>query len=287
VGKTPDGSQRLLFFFVGRKSLSHSPNMTPSLPLASPIGARIIGHSIQKDFPDTGRVVDQVDLQVQPGEFISFLGPSGCGKSTLLRMIAGLDLPSSGSIETHGGTKEQFFKGFVFQEAHLVPWRTGLQNVSLPLELMGVSPEQSKEQAREALRTVGLGDSLQKFPNQLSGGMKMRVSVARALVGKPTLLLLDEPFAALDEMTRHALQEDLRSIWRQGGLTVIFVTHSVREAVFLSERICVFSNRPTRIVQDFRVNLPAIRNHEVRVSDEYSREIKRLYASVSVQEAHL
>ncbi len=268
-------------------NLSDLLDSNPNASRPKTQGTAITASQLTKAFKGSGTVVNTVDLSISSGEFVSFLGPSGCGKSTLLRLIAGLDQPTSGTLTTHSAERLEFFKGFVFQEPHLVPWRNVLSNVALPLELMGRAKKEASAEAEAALAGVGLSDALLKFPNQLSGGMKMRVSLARALIGKPSLLLLDEPFAALDEITRHSLQEELRKIWEKGGLTVLFVTHSVREAVFLSDRICVFSKRPARLIEDFRVQLPRNRNHEVRVSDEFSHEMKRLYQSVPVEEAHL
>lgn len=251
-------------------------------------GARISGQQIEKSFSDS-LIVDQIDLTIEPGEFVTFLGPSGCGKSTLLRLIAGLEQPTGGRLTVESGDSRAFSKGFVFQDAHLVPWRNAVKNVCLPLELMG-SPSESAhahQQAEAELTTVGLSDALHKFPNQLSGGMKMRVSLARALVARPALLLMDEPFSALDESTRHKLQEDLRKLWKQRGMTVLFVTHSVSEALFLSERVIVLSKRPARKVIDFKVELPEHRDHSVRVSSQFSQEMLRLYSSVPVSEAEL
>jgi NitT/TauT family transport system ATP-binding protein len=231
--------------------------------------------SIERDFPATGPVVSKLDLKISEGEFVAFLGPSGCGKSTLLRLIAGLDEPDRGSIEIDPNARK-FFRGFVFQESHLLPWRDVLGNVKLPLELMKQPREVAEQKAREALAKVGLTDALAKYPAQLSGGMKMRVSVARALVSEPRLLLLDEPFAALDENTRHRLQEDLRTLWINSGLTVIFVTHSVSEAVYLADRAIVFSKRPARIVLDHKLDLPRSRPSEIRSTLPFIKEIEAI-----------
>ncbi len=232
----------------------------------------------------TDLVLDHIDLSIRPGEFVSFLGPSGCGKSTLLRLIAGLDQPSAGRLTVEPGVDlsvkfptRKSFRGFVFQEAQLLPWLNVLDNAALPLELMKQS--NAKDQAHEVLRRMGLGDALTKFPNQLSGGMKMRVSIARALVSEPSLLLLDEPFAALDENTRFRLQEELRSLWQRLKMTVIFVTHSISEAVFLSDRAIVFSKRPARIVVDHPVQLPTERNEALRTRPEILGEIAQVTAA--------
>ena len=216
-----------------------------------------------REFAKTaGRVLDSIDFKIEIGEFVALLGPSGCGKSTLLRMIAGLDQPNAGSLEVRLPAKADpfaFDRGYVFQDSHLLPWRTVLQNVALPLELARVSEVDRRSAAEAAIRKVGLHDAMNKFPNQLSGGMKMRVSLARALVAKPNLLLLDEPFAALDEQTRFRLQDDLRTLWSETGLTVRFVTHSISEAAYLADRAFVFSPRPARLSLDYRIDLGPVR----------------------------
>ncbi len=256
--------------------------MTPAPNQAASIHSR----NLVRTFPASGTVVDQVSLSIQPGEFVSVLGPSGCGKSTFLRMVAGLDHPDGGTLEVHS-LKGQHFRSFVFQESHLLPWRTALRNVSLPLELMGNPRKIAEQQAREALKMVGLADSYERFPSQLSGGMKMRVSVARALVTQPGLLLLDEPFSSLDELNRHTLQHELRRIWERTAPTILFVTHSVSEAVFLSNRVLVFSKRPARLLLDTPVDLPRERDASLRTSPEFSRELKSIYERVSFEEAPL
>ena len=248
--------------------------------------ASIEAKEVVRTFPETGKVVDGVSLSIQPGEFVSILGPSGCGKSTFLRMAAGLDRPDAGTLEVIAPRKDQF-RSFVFQEAHLLPWRTVLRNVMLPLELSGIGKAEATEQASEALRRVGLLDAVDRFPVQLSGGMKMRVSVARALVTKPSLLLLDEPFSALDELNRHALQDELRALWENTAPTILFVTHSVSEAVFLSNRVLVFSKRPARLLLDTAVHLPETRDASLRTSVEFTRELKNIYSRVSYEEAPL
>lgn len=245
---------------------------------AEPLGARLNFRGVQRRFSGTGLVVDDVSLDIRPGEFVALLGPSGCGKSTLLRLAAGLDRPDHGdiAIESFG---RRFFRSFVFQDAHLLPWRTVLENVALPLELIGGSRKEARFQAESALERVGLKDALERHPLQLSGGMKMRVSLARALVTQPTLLLLDEPFAALDEGTRHRLQEDLRHLWRTLRMTVLFVTHSVSEAVFLADRTLVFSPRPARIRMDHTVALPLERPRAIRLEPQFMDEMKAVYAA--------
>lgn len=210
---------------------------------------------------NTGTVaLNQLNLSIKEGEFISFLGPSGCGKSTALRMVAGLGEATRGKVEVFGKYPKDVIKtsndvAFVFQDANLLPWRTVLDNVLLPLELRGSDKTGRKETALRALEMVGLKDHLKSYPRQLSGGMKMRVSIARALAAKPKLLLMDEPFAALDEMTRQTLQMDLLNIWEKENMSVLFVTHNVYEAVYLSTRIAVMSARPGRLSKLIDVDL--------------------------------
>lgn len=194
-----------------------------------------------------------VDLSIEGGSFVAFAGPSGCGKTTLLRLIGGLETPDAGSIELRaagGGT------GICFQEPRLLPWRSVRDNVALPLEIAGVPRVERRARADEALRLVRLDDAGTRLPHQLSGGMRMRAAIARALVARPRLLLLDEPFGALDEVTRHELDAELRALWERERLTVILVTHSLPEAVYLAERVVVFSPRPARVVADLAT--PAI-----------------------------
>jgi NitT/TauT family transport system ATP-binding protein len=210
-----------------------------------------------------------VDLTVRQGEFLSLLGPSGCGKSTVLRLIAGLLSPTFGRIDRPapldgGGI------GFVFQEPTLMPWAHIIDNVRLPLILAGVSKAEATARAMVELEKVGLRDFSKSYPRELSGGMKMRASLARALVTRPRLLLLDEPFAALDEITRLKLNDDLLALWRHGGFTAVFVTHSVFESVYLSNRIAVMCPRPGRIVAELAVELPQPRELSTRTGPEYN-----------------
>lgn len=224
---------------------------------------------------NTGTVaLNQLNLSIEVGEFISFLGPSGCGKSTALRMVAGLGEATSGKVEVFGKNPKDVIKSsndvaFVFQDANLLPWRTVLDNVLLPLELRGSDKNSRKETAIHALEMVGLKDYLKSYPRQLSGGMKMRVSIARALAAKPKLLLMDEPFAALDEMTRQTLQMDLLNIWEKENMSVLFVTHNVYEAVYLSTRIAVMSARPGRLSNLIDVDLPYPRERTNSKFTEY------------------
>ncbi len=211
-----------------------------------------------------------VDLAVGAGEFLSLLGPSGCGKSTLLRLIAGLLVPSEGRIDWPGGHPGRRGVGFVFQDPTLMPWSPALANAALPLRLAGVARAEREDRAAEALAAVGLRGFERAFPRELSGGMRMRVSIARALVTRPSLLLMDEPFAALDELTRHRLNDDLLALWAgAAGMTVVFVTHSVFESVYLSSRIVVMAAGPGRIAATLAVDAPAPRPAGFRTSPSY------------------
>lgn len=226
---------------------------------------------VRRAFSDIDPVIDSLDLRIDTGEFIALLGPSGCGKSTLLRLLAGLDRADAGEIRF--GTNLKDSCGFVFQEPHLLPWRRVLENVCLPLELLGCPKKDAEEIARENINRVSLHGAIDLYPHQLSGGMKMRVSLARALSMKPKLLLLDEPFSALDENTRFRLQEDLRSLWKSLGMTVVFVTHSASEAMFLANRVLLFSQRPARVLMDHTIDLPVERSEETRVHADYLRQL--------------
>ena len=228
-------------------------------------------------------VIDHIDLQVEPGEFLAILGPSGCGKSTLLRLIARLAEPDAGRI-TLAPDDVPFQTAFVFQDAHLLPWRNVLDNVALPLELMGETPAARRQKARAALDQVSLLDAVDRYPAQLSGGMRMRVSLARALVTEPRLLLLDEPFAALDEITRFRLDIQLRELWRDRGMTVVFVTHSISEAAFLANRAVVLARRRGRIKLDRRLDLPTERSNELRVDPRLAAEMKILLGAMEEEE---
>jgi NitT/TauT family transport system ATP-binding protein len=222
---------------------------------------------VSKVFANGVQALANVSLDVEAGEFLSVLGPSGCGKSTLLRLIAGLIQPSGGTIDSSVGRAEL---GFVFQEPTLMPWATALANVALPLKLQGVARGEREAQAAEALGNVGLKGFERTWPRELSGGMKMRVSIARALVTEPRLLLMDEPFAALDEITRHRLNADLLELWQRSKVTVVFVTHSVFESVFLSQRIAVMAARPGRVLSELSIAAPYPRSASFRTSAEYA-----------------
>ncbi|MHC2394330.1 NitT/TauT family transport system ATP-binding protein [Bradyrhizobium liaoningense] len=234
------------------------------------------------------------DLAVRKGEFISLLGPSGCGKSTALRIIAGLSAPSSGTVRVarHEGSVQPGHVqpghvqpghgiGFVFQEPTLMPWTSVRENVRLPLRLARVPKADACARADEALASVGLADFADAYPRELSGGMKMRVSLARALVTDPEILLMDEPFAALDEITRFRLNNDLLALWRRLRKTVIFVTHSVFESVYLSQRVVVMTARPGRIQADIRIETVEPRGEEFRTSAAYSDYCRRVSAALA------
>lgn len=217
--------------------------------------------------------LQNANLTVQPGEFISLIGPSGCGKTTLLRLIADLIEPTSGELRVAGKTpkeaRESREYGYVFQAPVLYEWRTVVKNVMLPLEIMGFPKAERQERAARLLELVGLGDFHRQYPFQLSGGMQQRVSIARALAFDPKLLLMDEPFGALDEITREALNDELLRIWGETNKTVVFVTHSIPEAVFLSSRIVVMTPRPGKIERVIPVDLPHPRNDAVRESRRF------------------
>lgn len=230
----------------------------------------LILHSIGKTFASGVTALDRVDLTVNEGDFMSLLGPSGCGKSTALRIIAGLSQPTAGIVDWRGAPLKQNDIGFVFQEPTLLPWASVYDNVWLPLRLRGVSRAEAAPQIAEVLERVHLTGFEKAVPRELSGGMKMRVSIARGLVTRPRILLMDEPFAALDEITRFKLNNDLLELWAERGFTVIFVTHSVFESVFLSNRITVMAARPGRVYEEVAVDAPYPRVKSFRTSPEYA-----------------
>jgi NitT/TauT family transport system ATP-binding protein len=236
---------------------------------------------VTKRFGNDVVAVSDVSLDIKPGEFLSLLGPSGCGKTTLLGMVGGLFSPSAGRIEwpqaRHGADgKPERSIGVVFQEPTLLPWRTVFDNVYLPLKLAGIGRAAARDQVMEGLAQVGLAAFAGSYPRQLSGGMKMRASIARALIRKPKILLMDEPFAALDEITRTNLSHELLGLFARQDLTVIFVTHSVYESVFLSSRIVVMSARPGRIIADLAIDAPYPRTDEYRTSVTYNEHCRRV-----------
>ena len=228
---------------------------------------------IRKAFPTGTRALEGLDLEIRTGEFLTLLGPSGCGKSTALRIIAGLSEPTAGVISwpsTAASSRASRRIGFVFQEPTLMPWASVFKNVLLPLELTRAPAAKLAERVEVALERVGLVASREAYPRELSGGMRMRVSIARALVTEPQLLLMDEPFAALDEITRFKLNDDLLRMWQALRTTVVFVTHSVFESVYLSSRIAVMAARPGRIFTELAVDAPYPRDQNFRTSAEYA-----------------
>ena len=228
--------------------------------------------------------LDDINLEIGAGEFVSLIGPSGCGKTTLLRAIADLEQPTAGSLLVNGMSaaeaRQRRFYGYVFQASALYPWRTIAKNIELPLEVMGVSAAERQQRAQKFLEMVNLSGFERKFPWQLSGGMQQRASIARALSFDADLLLMDEPFGALDEIVRDHLNEQLLRLWRQTGKTVVFVTHSIPEAVFLSTRICVMSPRPGRIIDVIDCNFDPERSLDVRESQEFLQIANRVRAGL-------
>ena len=257
--------------------------MLKAPPAVSP--AAIDMAAAHKTYPDGTVALLPVDLCVQQGEFVALLGPSGCGKSTLLKMVAGLLQPTGGSLQLWGRPVNRLEEAgrrlaFVFQSPTLMPWADVATNVRLPLDLAGVPRAQAKARVAEALRLVGLDQVAHALPRTLSGGMQMRVSIARSLVVQPQLLLMDEPFGALDEITRHKLDAELLALWAERGLTVVFVTHSIHEAVFLSTRVVVMAAQPGRVVEEFAIDEPGPRRPEFMVSERFARMARRLQDSL-------
>jgi NitT/TauT family transport system ATP-binding protein len=258
---------------------------------AAPSPAVVALRGVAKTFPNGTVALAGLDLDVRPGEFLSLLGPSGCGKSTALRIIAGLSEPSAGHVEWQQVERPQRDSmpgsgsriGFVFQEPTLMPWTTVFNNVLLPLKLKGIAGDKADARVTEALDRVGLQSFARAYPRELSGGMRMRASIARALVTEPELLLMDEPFAALDEITRFKLNNDLLEVWRTLRMTVVFVTHSVFESVFLSSRVVVMAARPGRVFTELAIDTPYPRDQNFRTSAEYAAFCRR--ASEALAEA--
>jgi NitT/TauT family transport system ATP-binding protein len=256
-------------------------------PTEAPTAVEVLG--ADKVFANGTRALDPVDLVVREGEFVTLLGPSGCGKSTLLRMIANLVAPSEGRIRWWRHGYDRVGEAgkrlvFVFQDPTLMPWARVRTNVRLPLDLAGADRARAELRVDEALALVGLAGFDRHFPRQLSGGMQMRASIARALVTDPNLLLMDEPFGALDEITRNRLDQDLLDLWQRRRLTVIFVTHSIYEAVFLSTRVVVMAARPGRVLKEVAIDESYPRTESFRVSQQfagYARELQELLAQAS------
>jgi NitT/TauT family transport system ATP-binding protein len=233
---------------------------------------------VGKHFANGTEALRDVSFAVAAGEFVSLLGPSGCGKSTALRLIAGLLAPDAGEIVWHARPE----LGFVFQEPTLMPWADALTNVRLPLDLKKIPRQDADARAAAALKRLGLSGFEHAVPRELSGGMKMRVSIARALAARPQLLLMDEPFAALDEPTRQSLNDDLLALAREDGITVIFVTHSVMESAYLSDRVLVMSPRPGHIVADIALATPKARGEGWRLSPEFAEAQRRVAQALLV-----
>ncbi len=258
-------------------------------------GARAFGvfDQVAKTFPAAARgaepvvALESVSYELKQGELVSLLGPSGCGKTTLLRIAAGLTRASSGHVVIRGrevqGPQEDF--GFVFQSPNLLPWRTVLNNVLFPMEIAGRNDERARARAMELLDLVGLGGFAKSRPHQLSGGMKQRVALCRALVPGPSLLLMDEPFGALDELTRMEMQDLLLHIRRVSGTTVVFVTHSIAEAVYLADEVLVFSRRPGRVIDRIRTDLAYPRKPELRYTAAFTELERRAGAGLGVVHA--
>jgi NitT/TauT family transport system ATP-binding protein len=263
-------------------SLDQPPGASPTAASTAPTAIACSGVSVR--FVTDRRTVtalDNVSFRVDQGAFLTLLGPSGCGKSTLLRVVADLVAPSAGDVTVLGGTPEQARRrralGFVFQDAALLPWRTAIENVALPLEVGGRPVLAAGERTpSELLALVGLAGWENAYPHELSGGMRQRVSIARALVGSPQVLLMDEPFGALDEITRDHLNEELLKIWQETRTTILFVTHSIYEAAFLGQHVLVLAANPGRVREIVPIDLPAGRGLEMRETERFTRIAARL-----------
>jgi NitT/TauT family transport system ATP-binding protein len=248
-------------------------------PVAAPHSDSVLValNGVGKAFPNGTLALQDLNLDVRAGEFVSLLGPSGCGKSTALRIVAGLSEPSDGAVEWQRASAAESASriGFVFQEPTLMPWTTVFNNVLLPLKLRGVERRQAAARTTAVLDRVGLQKFAQAYPRELSGGMRMRVSIARALVTEPALLLMDEPFAALDEITRFKLNNDLLELWQALRTTIVFVTHSVFESVYLSSRILIMAARPGRVFAELAIDAPYPRDQNFRTSSDYAALCRR------------
>jgi NitT/TauT family transport system ATP-binding protein len=242
------------------------------------MSAKIELSEVDKRFANGVEAVRAFSVQIAPGQFVSLLGPSGCGKSTVLRLIAGLERPSAGQVRINGepGQGRIEVMSYVFQEPTLMPWSSVLDNVALPLRIRSTAARAARDQARQALAAVGLGDRADAYPAELSGGMKMRASIARALVTRPAVLLLDEPFAALDEINRQRLNDDLLALWGEQAPTAVFVTHSVFEAVYLSQRVLVMGAQPGPLIADLPVGLGYPRTPALRLQPQFTQHCRNV-----------
>ena len=263
--------------------------MTPARAAAGDASPCVSLRAVSVTFEARGRSVPALQdatLDIAEGEFIALLGPTGCGKSTLLRIVSDLQRPSGGTVQVRGASAAEARHrndfGFVFQEAALLPWRTALANVRLPLEVVGYPAERREARCSELLDSMGLARFAQAYPSELSGGMKQRVSIARALSWNPSILLMDEPFSALDEMTKNQLQDELLRIWQRERKTILFVTHNISEAVYLADRIVVMSAHPGRIRQVIEVALPRERGPEIRDTLAFIEQVRS--ARLALQE---
>jgi len=266
-----------------------SEELEAAVAAVKPAVVEIAIDKVAKKFRNGALALENVSIRVDKGEFVSLLGPSGCGKSTLLRLVAGLTGPSAGSIAVNGMTpaNARELMSFIFQDATLLPWRTVEQNVGLGMELEHAARVARKEKVAKMLELVGLTHVARSYPRQLSGGMKMRVSIARALVSRPRILLMDEPFAALDEMSRDRLNEELLRLYLEQHWTVMFVTHSVAEAVFLSTQVTILAPNPGRVAHVVPIGLPWPRTAETRLTSAYEEQVAHVSRLLrGVQAAH-
>ena len=260
---------------------TESPN--PALSASTTLAVEVL--SAEKTYPNGTQALQPVNLNIAQGEFVTLLGPSGCGKSTLLKMVAGLLEPTDGRLLLWRKPVQQLADSgrkvaFVFQSPTLMPWASVQTNVRLPLDLAGLARKEADARVADALALVGLSRFASALPRALSGGMQMRVSIARGLVTEPDLLLMDEPFGALDEITRHKLDADLLALWQKKNLTIMFVTHSIHEAVFLSSRVVMMAARPGRVVEEFIIDEPFPRTPDFMVSTRFSHFARQLQGSL-------
>ena len=234
------------------------------------------------------RALDGISLQVNEGEFVSIVGPSGCGKSTLLQILAGLIEASDGEVRVDDQAVVRPMPdriAVVFQDATLLPWKTALANVSFPLELRGAAQSEAQQRSRAMLDLVGLSEFADRYPHELSGGMRQRVSIARGLVQEPRIILMDEPFGALDEQTRTKMGHELLDIWERTNKTILFITHSLTEALFLSDRVLVMSHRPGRVLEEIIVDLPRPRTYDMIGSEKFGRYRNHIWELIATSES--